>query len=564
MSQFAYGIDDRHLVFRLRTARDDMASVTLIYGDRFCRKTPAESYRCPMRKILFDSLFDWWEITVETEYKRVFYGFELTGRDGSTLFYSADRFHEALTEDPKDFYQLPFNHRADRAVVPAWMRDAVIYNIFPDSFATGKRFITGSPSEMDISGKTIHGNNGGTIRGITENLDYIQSLGANCIYLNPIFTAGEYHKYDLIDYYHIDPLFGTDADFRELVETAHQMGIRVILDGVFNHCGWQFFAFQDVLKSGKDSPYWKWFFRLEEPVIIPDNEIDYPSYECFAYVGIMPKLALDEPEVQEYFCQVGEYWVREYGIDGWRLDVADEINDSFWRSFRKRVKAVKEDCALIGEVWESAGHWLDGTMFDSTMNYEFRNNCRAFFAEREIDAEQFNGCVTNMLMRYRGNIAQAQMNLLDSHDVSRFLSLCGGDLRKMKLALVFQMTFVGMPTIFYGDEQEMIGILEVEFRHPMNWNGQSELFGFIQKLISLRLAEPALRIGDFCCAEADGDFYHFCRSDEDKTVHVLLNNGPDDKPIRLHAEDAVLLAEGFEHDSLKPYGFIITETSAEQ
>jgi Glycosidases len=142
----------------------------------------------------------------------------------------------------------------------------------------------------------------------------------------------------------------------------------------------------------------------------------------------------------------------EFHIDGWRLDVASEVDDGFWRAYQKAVKEIDPDVLLIGEVWESAWHWLQGDMFDSTMNYDFRKHCNLFFAEQSIDASDFAGRITDMLMRYRMQMTPAQMNLLDSHDVSRFLSLCGGDMRRYRLAILFMMTFVGMPTVFYGDE----------------------------------------------------------------------------------------------------------------
>ena len=553
MSQYAYGVDDTHVMFRLRAARNDLQSVTLIYGDRSCRRTPVDYYEQSMDRILFDPLFDWWEVTLETDIKRLCYAFRLTDTRGETVLYYANQFHDALTDDRSAYFQLPYNHRADRVQVPTWMKDAIVYNIFPDSFAAGHRFITCLPTEKQHDGQTVCGKLGGTIRGVTENLDYIRDLGANCIYLNPIFAAGEYHKYDLIDYYHIDPAFGTDYDFRELVRKAHSMGIRVIIDGVFNHCGWRFFAFRDVVQNGRASRYWHWFFRLQDPVVVPENMDDYPAYECFGYERMMPKLALDNPEVQQYFCDVGAYWVDQYGIDGWRLDVASEANDGFWRAFRQRIKAIKPDCALIGEVWESAGHWLDGTMFDSTMNYDFRKHSRAFFAEGQISAVAFNDGVTDMLMRYRGNIAQVQMNLLDSHDVSRFLSLCCGDVRRMKLAILFQMTFVGMPTVFYGDEQGITGVLEDEYRHPMVWDQpDGELMAFYKKAASLRNTEASLRTGVFTCCQAEGMLYHYTRDE----IHIILNAG--EKEVELPSvPENILWQEGLCCGILSLYGFVV-------
>lgn len=558
MSQYAFGLDDTHVVFRLRAARDDLKSCTLIYGDRSCRRTPVDYFYADMEKVCQDKLFDWWEITLETPIKRLCYGFRLEDQTGEHTLYYGDQFNEALTIDRSEYFQLPYNHRADRADVPAWMRDAVVYNIFPDSFATGRGMISCQPTETLWKGETVRGKLGGTLRGIIENLSYIREMGFNCVYMNPIFVAGEYHKYDLIDYFHIDPAFGTDEDFRELVQTAHAMGIRVMIDGVFNHFGWKSELFKDVIAKGRDSEYWDWFFRLEEPVMIPDNMEDYPTYECFGYERMMPKTATDHPAVQDYFCRVGVHWVKEYDIDGWRLDVASEVNDGFWRAFRSAVKAVKRDCALIGEVWETACHWLDGSMFDSTMNYDFRRHCRRFFALGDLDAQAFNSRVTDMLMRYRRQVAYGQLNLLDSHDVSRFLSLCDGHIDRMKLAVLFQMTFIGMPCVFYGDEKGMTGVLEEEYRHPMPWKDEhGELQDFYKKAIGLRKQHVSLRRGSFrvVSAQPGSGLYHYRREEGGEIIGVMMNGAGDS--VRVCVPGEILWQEHLNCDILGAYGFVL-------
>ncbi|MGN1018777.1 MAG: glycoside hydrolase family 13 protein [Aristaeellaceae bacterium] len=558
MSPHAFCLDERRVVFRLRAARNDLAACTLIYGDRACRHTPVDYFEAAMAPVRSTPLFDWWEVTLDAPFTRLCYAFRLTGRDGEALLYYGDQFAGALTAERSEYFQLPFNHRAHRMDVPSWMRDAVVYNIFPDSFATGEGFIAGQGAELRWQGETVRGRLGGTLRGVTDNLPYIRDLGCNCIYLNPIFAAGAYHKYDVIDYFHIDPVLGTDEDFRTLVDTAHGMGLRVIIDGVFNHCGWRFFAFRDAVEKGGSSAYRDWFYRLPEPLTLPASPRDVPGYECFGYERMMPKLATDNPAVQDYFCRVGEYWVREYGIDGWRLDVANEVSDGFWRAFRRAVKAVKPDCALIGEVWETAAHWLDGSMFDSAMNYDLRRHCRDFFARDALDAQGFDGRVTDMLMRYRSQTAFAQLNLLDSHDVSRFLSLCGGDTRRMKLAVLFQMTFAGMPCVFYGDERGMAGVTEEEYRSPMPWDADGgELLPFCRRAIALRHAYPALRRGAFrtVFAQKGGGVYHYLREAEEGAVGVIMNRAAEDAAVCAPGE--ILWQENAGRDILGAYGFIV-------
>ncbi len=558
MSQYAYGIDESHVVIRLRTAKDDLRKCTLYYGDRACRKTPVIFTKVEMKIIAQAPLYDYYEVILENPYKRLCYYFELDDGTEKILYYG-DCFCETPVDDRSEYYQLPFNHRADIVNPPKWAQDAVIYNIFPDSFATGKEKVSGQASQKQWEGQTVCGKLGGTIRGITENVSYIKKLGLNAIYINPVFAAGEYHKYDLIDYFHIDPCFGTNEDFKELVETFHANGIKVIIDGVFNHCGWKFFAFEDVVQKGQQSAYKDWFYGLQFPVIRPDNGEDYPNYECFGYERLMPKLNTANLQVQEYFCKVGRYWVEEFHTDGWRLDVASEVNDGFWRKFHEEVKAVNPEAILIGEVWESANHWLDGTIFDSAMNYDFRKHCKRFFAEGSVDAAEFDGRVTDMRMRYRKQTVYAQLNILDSHDVSRFLSVCGEDRKKYKLAIIFQMCFPGIPSVFYGDELGVTGIREEEYRQPMPWGRQDELYAFFEQAIRMRKQQKALTQGDYHTlnAVAGSRFYGFERTYEKQRVMIFLNMEEAKMTCSIPENAEILMQEGWKDNILDPYGYVV-------
>ncbi len=527
MSEYAFGLDEDTTVFRLRCARGDLERCTLWYGDTSSPETPVPVYPAEMRLVFRGENCDWWEAELRGVFHRLYYYFELVGDE--RLYYSGEVFFSEPSKERSEYFKFPFNHRADIARVPEWALDAVVYNIFPDSFASSRRSITGCGTEKRVSGALSRSRLGGTIRGICENLDYISGLGANCIYLNPIFAAGQYHKYDTIDYLHIDPCLGTDADFRQLVEECHARGMRVILDGVFNHCGAQFFAFRDVLEKQRESRYADWFYRLQFPVTYPEAG-ERPNYECFCYERLMPKLDTSNDEVRDYLCGAGEYWLREFDADGWRLDVADEPNDGFWREFRRRCKAVKSDALLIGEVWGGARHWLAGDMLDSTMNYDFRSHCRHFFAEGSIDARTFAGRCADMLMRYKRQITAAQLNLLDSHDTSRFLDICGGEKRRLALAVVFMCCFPGMPCVFYGDELGVMGTNELDFRRAMPWDaGDESLRELYREAIALRRRHPALRRGDlrFLRAEAGEQLLVFERSCPGESLTITINASPE-------------------------------------
>ena len=545
MSEYAFALDDTHYIFRLRTGKGEAESVRFYYADRAVMTPKLQFAPLPMEKFRTDRYFDWYEIRLETRFERIAYYFEL--QNGvETLFYYGDCYEMAGTPTRADYFQLPFNHRADRFAAPAWTRDAVVYNIFPDSFAAGKRLApNGAPPCR-----------GGTVRGVTENLDYIASLGFNCIYLNPIFAARSYHRYDTLDYYRIDPHMGAEDDLRDLVRRAHALGIRVILDGVFNHVSSDHPFFRDVLEKGRASRYYSCFYALPETPRLPAAG-ELPGYTCFSYVADMPKMNTADPFLRQYFCDVGANWVRKFDVDGWRLDVANELDDGFLRAFRASVKAAKSDALIVGEVWENAAHYLGGDMLDSAMNYDFRRYCRRFFAEQTVDAETFDTNVSTLLLRYNENALFAQLNLLDSHDVSRFLSLCGGKTERMELAVLLQMTFPGMPCVFYGDEKGLCGESEPEYRRPMAWDASSPLEEVYRRMIALRKTHPALRYGSFHTELACGGVYRYSRVWNGTKITVAMNLGAE--PVKAEKRGTLLLKKGENRDIIGAWEYEVWE-----
>ena len=545
MSEYAFALDDTHYIFRLRTGKGEAESVRFYYADRAVMTPKLQFAPLPMEKFRTDRYFDWYEIRLETRFERIAYYFEL--QNGvETLFYYGDCYEMAGTPTRADYFQLPFNHRADRFAAPAWTRDAVVYNIFPDSFAAGKRLApNGAPPCR-----------GGTVRGVTENLDYIASLGFNCIYLNPIFAARSYHRYDTLDYYRIDPHMGAEDDLRDFVRRAHALGIRVILDGVFNHVSSDHPFFRDVLEKGRASRYYSCFYALPETPRLPAAG-ELPGYTCFSYVADMPKTNTADPFLRQYFCDVGAYWVRKFDVDGWRLDVANELDDGFLRAFRASVKAAKSDALIVGEVWENAAHYLGGDMLDSAMNYDFRRYCRRFFAEQTVDAETFDTNVSTLLLRYNENALFAQLNLLDSHDVSRFLSLCGGKTERLELAVLLQMTFPGMPCVFYGDEKGLCGESEPEYRRPMAWDASSPLEEVYRRMIALRKTHPALRYGSFHTELACGGVYRYSRVWNGTKITVAMNLGAE--PVKAEKRGTLLLKKGENRDIIGAWEYEVWE-----
>lgn len=569
LSQYAFPISEHKLIIRLRTKRDDLTNCTLFWGDRVCVQSPMEVRETAMYICAVDEHFTYYEGIAEEVSGRICYYFRLEKEEDWTYYYG-DRFAKELPmqtlegklfDNRSEYYQYPFILREEIPRVPKWFQEAVVYNIFPDSFANGRRRLEACGQEMLLEdGRICRSRLGGTIRGMIENLDYIQDMGFTCIYLNPIFTAGEYHKYDLLDYYHIDPVLGTEADFQELVNKLHERKMRIVIDGVFNHCSWYFFAFGDVVEKGRASRYCDWFYDLSFPVVRPEKPGEKPNYTCFAYEKKMPKLNTSNAEVQAYFADVGAYWIEKYQVDGWRLDVANEIDLNFWRKFRAAVKAANPQAVLIGEVWENAQVWLKGDIFDSTMNYEFRRICREYLTAQTPDGLQTAYQLEQLRLRYPTELVRGQLNLLDSHDVPRFLSLCEGDISRWRLGCILLFLMPGVPSLFYGDEQELTGVEEADYRRPMEWRAQNQC-DFVRQLIAIRKQyipydaeyQPlweVIRKGVFA----------FSRRSGQGNITVIMNAGNTTLPLEATMQEQhrrILLSSQENAKELAPMDYII-------
>ncbi|UCC65385.1 MAG: glycoside hydrolase family 13 protein [Anaerolineae bacterium] len=452
-------------------------------------------------------------------------------------------------------------------ITPDWVQDAVFYHIFPDRFARSRA--VPKPANLQPWGAppTYHGFQGGDLIGVVERLDYLVDLGVNAIYFNPIFQSAANHRYHTHDYYRVDPLLGGDDAFRQLLDAAHARGMRVILDGVFNHASRGFFQFNHILECGPESPYVDWFHINGYPLYPYDAERK-PNYRAWWSHPALPEFNTDNPDVRRFLFDVARYWI-EFGADGWRLDVPGDIDDDdFWREFRRVVKAADPEAYVVGEVWvneldRTGERWLQGDQFDAIMNYGFTAACIGFFVGDRLDralvqgqghepirplgADAFADQVDVMLGRYAPEILCVQYNLLGSHDTARFLTLAGGDTRLLKLATLFQMTYPGAPSVYYGDEVGLRGRRDPDCRRAMPWDPaawDTDLLDFFKLVIAVRRSHPALRRGEYVrlYASAPLGVYAFLRRTDDEQVVVVLNNSETayavDVPIRSH------LAEG--------------------
>jgi cyclomaltodextrinase len=451
---------------------------------------------------------------------------------------------------------------------PDWVKHAVFYQIFPDRFARSDKLAKPNNLQPWDSPPTVEGYKGGDLLGVVEHLDYIQELGATAIYFTPIFQSASNHRYHTHDYYKVDPLLGGNEAFRVLLDEAHRRGLKVVLDGVFNHTSRGFFQFNDILEHGPHSPWLDWFFVEGWPLSPYDG--DRPAnYVGWAGNRALPKLNTDNPQVREFIMRVAEHWLRE-GIDGWRLDVPFEIRtEGFWQEFRARVKAINAEAYIVGEIWYDSRQWLQGDQFDAVMNYLFAESAIAFAGGPRVLADQvaarsyhpipalsgtgYADKIDWLLGLYPWEIQLAQLNLLDSHDTARLISIVGGDKASVHLATLLLMTYPGAPSIYYGDEIGLPGTnFDPDTRRTILWDRPEtwdmDTLADHKQLIALRQAHAALRTGAYQRLYADADTYAFARANDDEALLVAVNVA--DAPRSIAVPTDGVFAEGTEFPAI--------------
>lgn len=503
---------DGYLYLRLRVRKHDVAQATLFYRQK------GRTRRVAMEPFVSDALYTYFRVCVPEG--DIEYWFEL--RDGRTRL--------RLPADGTTFR----HHRGEnRFEVPDWVQDAIFYQIVPDRFYNADPTNDPDSSQpIDFTGR-IEGDGfyGGDLQGILKQLDYLRTLGVDTLYLTPVFASVTHHNYDIDDYERVDPELGADEDLRLLAQTLHQHGMRLVLDGVFNHVGIYFFAFQDLLRHQERSPFRDWFIVERFPVAVEWN----PNYWAWWNIPYMPKLNHANPLVRRYLLSVVERWTRTLRLDGWRLDVPNEVPNEFWRAFRPVVRRANPDAVIIGEIWDDAGLWLQGDMFDSVMNYVWRGAVLGFVAHGSLTPSQFDQRMAQLQVMYPRQSLYAMYNMLSSHDTPRFRRECGGDLSRVRLGLLLQFTAIGAPAIYYGDEIGMDGGGTPDNRRPMRFErtpDEQALLDYVRALIVLRKQSVALRRGEWTTVLVDDarGLYGFVRHTEGDAALVVINRS--DQPQR--------------------------------
>ena len=514
--RFCYAIEKDLFVIRVQVKKDDMKEIILHYEDKYIPMEREDTRKTiVMKKVATSQFHDYYEAQVRMHLICLRYFFEFTDMQGEKVYYGNYEFDKESITNRDRMFDCPQNLREEEMFeVPDWAANKVVYQIFPSRFAASqpvdkKLWYKAPITPMD----DLHGD----FRGIIDHLDHIQDLGIDVIYMTPSFKSNSCHKYDTIDYYEIDPSFGTKEELKELVQKAHDRGMKVVMDAVFNHTGKEFFAFKDILEKGEKSKYLDWYYIDELPLRGKWGEI--PNFLCFGYYGGMPKLNLKNPEVEKYITDIACYWIRECDIDGWRLDVGDEISHFFWKRFRRAIKAVKKDMLIIGEIWHYAGDFLEGDEWDTVMNYPFYLNLIDLLADEKISVSQFVQNLGYLKGRLHKKCYPLMWNLIDSHDTARFLHLCKDNKKKQHLAAAFQLLLPGMPMIYYGDEYAMPGANDPDCRRGMYWDEEyqdKEMFEWYKRLLQVRKAHTCI---------VEGELAESITRDEDETIVLIRKNG---------------------------------------
>ena len=568
--QMSYALDEDRLVINLKTGYD-VKQVFITHGDPFDAGIlgGSERWNGTREEIVFKKRLPhqiWWTTTLVPPYKRCKYYFELH-TDSEVWYYFEDGF---LTKEQVDmpgrllqYFIVPWMNPVDVNQTPSWVNETVWYQIFPDRFCNGEPGKKGADVLPWQTGPVTNKEKyGGDLEGIRSKLSYLAELGITGIYLTPIMEAETNHKYDTTDYTKIDPSFGDDAAMKRLVSEAHEKGIRVMVDAVFNHCGRKFAPWLDVQEKGQDSEYADWFMVQDWSDIRRHENTRDGRFYSFAFSDRMPKLNTNNEEVIRYFRGICEDWIRKYDIDGIRFDVGNEVSHRFLKKMREHLKSLDPDIYLLGEIWHDASQWLAGDEYDSVMNYPLMSGIHDYFLDSSVDKNEFeymvNRCYT-MYMQQNNNVL---FNLLDSHDTERLMNRFHDlDIFYQQLAVLF--TLPGSACIYYGTEIAMEGGFDPDCRRCMPWGEieagkYQERIGQMQSLIHMRKLEEACRSLHFHFPNTYGNrrCIEYIKLDSSgRKMEVLVNCSDED--VQTGTGGEILFERNFADGVLKPKGTLI-------
>ncbi len=496
-ARFPWQFVDKNFRCTLRVDVDEkVKKIEVFYGDPFDfengkNKIPnlkSKEMRL-VRRILSTSYYG---ATIQQKTHKLRYHFKITLENGEKVILSELGLTDLISETQLRAFYVPYIYEQEKLLPNRWAKNFIWYQIFPDRFAkeegeTGyDKFI---PSTENFFG--------GTLNGIIKKIPYLKSLGIEGVYLNPIFKSSSNHKYDTYDYSIIDPKLGSEKDFKNLVMKLHKNNMKIMLDGVYNHCGWDNPIWQDVLNKGENSRYFNWFYIYDRNLItkMPKSYFTdslmkkIPSFECFAFASNMPKWNTENPEVVTYLIDIAKKWTVDYDIDAWRLDVPDEVNCNFLKEFKKQIHAINPSVYIIGEIWQNPEFWLTNALFDGVMNYSLYFAIRDFSLLRKDSIETFAKRLDIFFSSLPNPLYLQQFTFCSNHDVPRALFLCDNKVQSLKQSYFLAALLGGNLSIYYGDEIALTGAADPDNRRAMDWNKvymESDLLNFFKELINFK------------------------------------------------------------------------------
>ncbi len=456
---YCYPLSADTLRVRLRTRKQDVEKVEIFYQNIYDHDPKTKKSQV-MELVCQDSLFDYYETSIHVSEGYFKYYFSLLV--DTVIFYSQDGFIHEISE--KNYFYYPEAHQNDVFSAPEWAQGAMIYQILIDRFANKNRDndpANVSPWDRLPDNDTRYG---GDFQGIIGKLDYIKSLGMDAIYLSPFHLSPSYHKYDITDYMQVESCYGGLRQLKKLIKSAHETGLRIIVDGVFNHCSSKHPLFADLLANQEKSKYRNWFKVHGFPV--SESMANYDSFGNL--VPAMPKFNTENAEVIKYLTDIAVYWTKTLGIDGWRLDVGDELTHKFLRTFREKVKEINPEILIIGETWNVASSFMQNDQFDTITNYKNRELLLKL-VNQDISVRDFIFGINQIRVQYKSVSWPFLLNLVGSHDTIRLATGFQED-GKWLIAFAVALFLEGGFILYYGDETKMEGAEDPDNRRPMNWN----------------------------------------------------------------------------------------------
>lgn len=576
---FCYQLTDDDLEISINTGKD-VDKVFIVAGDPFAAGILGGDWQWNGKETEITEKKELqnhyrWTTVLSPEFKRVSYYFRIVSlADGKTeeVYYTYNGLFtkEEFEKNGKKHgrFTYPWMNPIDTCRTPSWVENTVWYQIFPARFCRGKTdFIPENLLPWAKFGEAVPSGRGkpepvygGNIQGMIDKLDYLQELGITGIYTTPLNKSSSQHKYNTDDYEQIAPDFGDAETMKEFVRKAHEHGIRIMLDGVFNHSGWFFDKWQDVWKNREKSEYKDWFmindFNFVEPSFgYGKGNSGTGKFFSFAFVDFMPKLNTNNPEVRKYIIDVCKMWVREYDIDGLRLDVANEISHVFCQELNVAMKSMKPDFYIVGEIWHNSQPWLRGQEYDSVMNYPLQNAIADFCCTDDMTAKEFEYAINRCYSMYYRQVNRVLFNQMDSHDTIRILNRCDGNKVRARQALALMFAMTGSVCIYYGTEIMLEGSFDPDNRRCMPWKEIEEGrfnddMEFMKSLISLRRNHPAMTSSryDFVYDESNPDgkerTVKILKTAEDKSEKICVEINSKMTETSCHKENILFKEEG--------------------